>query len=125
MKRLQREDKKGNSEWRVVNNKTSLPSIFFKITPPNSSHNHHSLFPSPASSASTDEKYPPLQPTLLFFKCIIKRKLIYRQVIIYFRLLNVFVINYFNIYQIIDLYAPGKGVAMVKAICIDARQYLH
>ena len=128
MKRLLRENKKVNSEWRVVNKKTSLPSIFFKITPPNSlpfvklragiilpnsSHNHHSLFPTPVWSASTVEMYLPLQTSLLFFECIIERKLIYRQVIIYFRFLYVFVINYFNIYQVIDFYSPGKRITMV------------
>jgi hypothetical protein len=44
----------------------------------------------------------------LFFCSIIKRELIDRQGVIYFRLFTVFIINHFYIDKASDLYTPGN-----------------
>ena len=57
-----------------------------------------------------------------FPKCIIKGELVNGQVIIYFRLLNVFIVNNFSIYKVVDFHAPGKRITMIHPIRFDFGQ---
>ena len=44
------------------------------------------------------------------------------QIILYFRLFDIFVIHHFDVYKIIDLHSPGKAPAMIQAIGFNGGQ---